>query len=597
MAPHIFVALTDVTKISCDAWIMSANHFHFKAFFHHFPHYFWLRYYYDKIKADPDHGMTNVPEASRMILKPYTNLIQEVVLPTEFKNAPLIFAVGVTAMTDHKDTDFISTLFTDALEMIINKIITNNIPKKNNRAKYLIAFPVIGTGMAGAATETGLIVDALLSTLLKIIKKYDDFDFVLCARDKPTYNVAQNIRLSRLHEFWEGSFIDKGSPLGPRYYKMDTIDRLAQLAVEGKLVIFIGAGVSIGAGMPSWNGLLEELATNNSIDIRSEHWKSLDYLSKAELIEKRLQLNNKGTLGGWIADRMDTPYFSIQHSLLAALRCKTVVTTNYDKCYENAFAALYDQTPENISIIPNNIASPSNYCLLKMHGCITKHEDIILTRQHYLRYMENKAALAGIVQASLLTSHMLFVGFSLDDENFHKIMDSVRKAKYGSECYATSLQLFKNKYVANIWHPDINAIQMRPQPKHTTGSDWSNAGRDVDIYLDLLATKASNFSCTYLLDYRFTGYLTNDEAKLKDAVEELMSAVSAQDCHESSVTPILNRMCDSYGYLAPKYYNMKVSYVVTNSPPQQPRPISENTKIASKKNKLLQRISKARRSK
>ena len=42
-------------------------------------------------------------------------------------------------------------------------------------------------------------------------------------------------------------------------------------------------------------------------------------------------------------------------------------------------------------------------------------------------YGANRAALGGILQALLLTKHMLFVGFSLTDENFHRLFDNVRR--------------------------------------------------------------------------------------------------------------------------------------------------------------------------
>ena len=58
-----------------------------------------------------------------------------------------------------------------------------------------------------------------------------------------------------------------------------------------------------------------------------------------------------------------------------------------------------------------------------VHGCISKPESIVLTRQDYLRYSDTNAALAGIVQSMLITSRMLFVGFSLADDNFYRIAD------------------------------------------------------------------------------------------------------------------------------------------------------------------------------
>jgi uncharacterized short protein YbdD (DUF466 family) len=68
--------------------------------------------------------------------------------------------------------------------------------------------------------------------------------------------------------------------------------------------------------------------------------------------------------------------------------------------------------------------------ILKMHGTVSHPEEIVLTKQDYIRYHERFAALAGIVQSTLLTRHLFSVGFSLDDDNFQRIFDSVRKARH-----------------------------------------------------------------------------------------------------------------------------------------------------------------------
>lgn len=67
--------------------------------------------------------------------------------------------------------------------------------------------------------------------------------------------------------------------------------------------------------------------------------------------------------------------------------------------------------------------------MLKLHGTVSHPQEIVLTKRDYIRYSDRFAALAGIVQSTLLTRHLLSIGFSLEDDNFHKIFDSVRKAK------------------------------------------------------------------------------------------------------------------------------------------------------------------------
>ena len=43
------------------------------------------------------------------------------------------------------------------------------------------------------------------------------------------------------------------------------------------------------------------------------------------------------------------------------------------------------------------------------------------------RYGDRKEALRGLVSSALITRHVLFIGFSLTDDNLHSIFDQVRK--------------------------------------------------------------------------------------------------------------------------------------------------------------------------
>src|SRR5207244_1581616 len=146
------------------------------------------------------------------------------------------------------------------------------------------------------------------------------FDLALVAHDGPAFAATQAAR-EQAGGGWSG--------LGAGLRKK--ADRLAELATRGELALFVGAGVSAGAGIPLWGEMLDRL---------------------------------RPEADAWV---------------------------------------------------------------LKMHGSVSHPEDIVLTREHQLAYEERHAALAGIVQTLLLTRHMLFVGFSLSDDTFHRIADDVRR--------------------------------------------------------------------------------------------------------------------------------------------------------------------------
>lgn len=312
--------------------------------------------------------------------------------------------------------------------------------------------------------------------------------------------------------FWSQYFIDPNDI----HIHVSQATELAEIAIKRKLVLFVGAGASLGSGMPLWGGLLNTLADDVHIDTSDFRWKSLDYLNKAELIEKRMSSKNIN-LGETIVNMMDSKIHSLQHSLLACLPVKEIVTTNYDQCIEFASKAIQD---EDVSVLPFNPNPKSSRWLLKMHGCISTPTQIVLTRRDYLRYMENNASLAGIVQALLFTSQMLFIGFSLQDDNFHKIADSIRKAVKGNGNHkiGITLQLFSNQYNEEMWGDELKFICMEDGKT----KDFPRAGRKLEIFLDLLLMKAISLDTFKILDPAFNSILSEDEEKLKRILLEFI---------------------------------------------------------------------------
>eukprot|EP00301_Raphidiophrys_heterophryoidea_P007460 c12888_g1_i4.p1 GENE.c12888_g1_i4~~c12888_g1_i4.p1 ORF type:complete len:770 (-),score=192.16 c12888_g1_i4:90-2399(-) len=199
--------------------------------------------------------------------------------------------------------------------------------------------------------------------------------------------------------------------------------RLAALAARGDLALFIGAGVSVGCGLPLWKDLLHNLAQDANMTPKEvAEVDTMNALDAAKIIEGRYQ--SREVMLQQLADQLRSEHYALTHSLLSCLPCRDVITTNYDTSFERASL---DTTIKRLAVIPYYPRHDCERWLLKMHGCVTSPSDIVLTREDYIRYSEKHQALAGIVQSLLITKHMLFIGFSLVDDNFHKIMDAVRR--------------------------------------------------------------------------------------------------------------------------------------------------------------------------
>ncbi|WP_217922220.1 SIR2 family NAD-dependent protein deacylase [Miltoncostaea oceani] len=374
------------------------------------------------------------------------------------------------------------------------------------RERHLVAVPVVGTGAGGGRAVKGDVIRLLLETLDTAAAR-NDIDVVLVTGDGRGFAAAQSARrqvVAAGGEPWSG--IDPVSA--------DTARELAADALAGRLVLFLGAGVGLGAGLPLWGELLDRLAARAGItsDERDEMRRRLTPTDRALIIERRLEEQGQ-RLGEAVAVELGRTRCSLTHQLLAGLPVREAATMNYDELFENAWRAAGRQP----AVLPYEPTADHDSWLLKMHGTVTEPKDIVLTRDDYLRYAERRAALAGIVQALLITRRMLFVGFSLADENFHRIAHDVRQA-LGSvaekSTFATTLLLKDEPLLEELWRGDVNCIAVTPD-----GSD-SDPARELEIFLDYLLFCSSSNS-GHLLDPSFEGVLTPAERALRHLLTEM----------------------------------------------------------------------------
>jgi hypothetical protein len=277
----------------------------------------------------------------------------------------------------------------------------------------------------------------------------------------------------------------------------------------------------MGAGLPSWTQLLEQLALEaglNAAELRA--YQDLGALDRAQFVGERLR--QRGGERG-VGDEVRALFarhrhHGLAHGLLAGLPVAETSTTTYDTLFEQASAGAGHP---HVSVLPYAPTRHGTRWLLKMHGCVEHPEDIVLTREDYLRYVERNAALAGIVQAMLLTKHMLFVGFSLEDDNFLRIVDAVRRAVRGwgspragrgeGNLLGCALMARGHPLLETLWSRDLPWVCPAGREASTP-----EGARAVELFLDLLAHHASSHG--HLLDGRFDDVLDTPERALRDAL-------------------------------------------------------------------------------
>ena len=255
-------------------------------------------------------------------------------------------------------------------------------------------------------------------------------DVALCTVDPSAFGAAQQARrlllgarsadrLGRLYRL--RAPVDLVTKASVDRYEAE-VDRLALLLLNGQTSLFLGAGVSINAGLPSWAALIDLLALE--LAISPEDRKSLARLNPLEAASLcAARAGSEAELKRLCARIVGSAKrHSLQHALLAGLPFKGCVTTNFDELFELAVRG----AGAEMAVLPTDVGRVTDRWCLKLHGTVSRPGSIVLTRADYASYSKEQAASQGVLQGLLLTQHVLFVGFSMRDENWCRIVETVR---------------------------------------------------------------------------------------------------------------------------------------------------------------------------
>ena len=418
--------------------------------------------------------------------------------------------------------------------------------KDNQEAKRIYPWPkprlavnVIGSGEGGGRQTKGDLLKGLVSQLEGLARE-SGVDIVLVAYGAKAYAAAQRARRQLLEgrwlqDSWSFSAISRAR-------LVDEAERIAVAALDSQLVLFIGAGVSAGAGLPTWSELLSEAAEESGIegDLLALLAKK-DPRDQAAILDRRLR-ETTSNFKVRIADKLSKrSRYSLQHGLLASLPSKEAVTTNFDTLFESAATT----GGRRLAVLPEHPQTTGGHWLLKLHGTVGNPSNLVITRSDYLDMPRQYGALMGLVQGLLLMRHMVFVGYSLKDEDFHELIHEVRAAR-GAHARSpqergTVLTLFHDELERELWADDLHVVPMVLEPRET--ASLGEAARQLDIFLDLVGYLATT-SAAFFLDATYRS-LSEDEADLRERLIEISEAT--RESKEGSVGYQVKRFLEDLG--------------------------------------------------
>jgi hypothetical protein len=530
MPGHVFILRGDIRLLACDAWLIPCDSRARPSRANFLPEAVGL----DQPWPEP------TPEFRDL----RTRVLRGRHWDADDRQAWLV-NVGYESRSGQDEEEFYRQSVGEALRAVLASLGAGHTPR-NRREVPLLALPLLGGGLGMPMVKLGRTLRTLLEITHDELRRAPGrVDVVLVTLGAKADAAAQHQRRQFAAAAW--------SELAQQ--DREQAEGLARQAEAGSLALFMGAGTGVGCGLPSWNQLLRELAEQAGVAGTLQ----------ASLLDQRRDVRDQAS---YIQERLGGPVHlqtrvvdligassrrhSLAHALLACLPVREAITTNYDRCFEAAWewaeaepvpqshGVLAGQRP---SIIPHAIRADARRWLLKLHGCVTRPDSIVLTRESYIRYNHQYAALEGILQATLLTRHMLFVGFSLRDDNFIRILDAVRRVVRPADAtashrpFGSALMMGKDDVTQGLYRGDLHWLALSEKDELAmNAADFQGPGRKLELFLDYLLCRTGAVS--YLLDDDFEAILDEREQRLRDALRPLLDLART----DASQTPVWRRV-------------------------------------------------------
>jgi hypothetical protein len=470
---HLFVIDGDLTRIACDAWLLPTDE------------RFSITTAWQHSLRPQDLGNASSPGSTSRLLKPSSVAGSSDGPVRQYahspKSGPQIFLGDI----GHRGPEGIHRAVEDFFRLARPGALKR---ASTEGRRPLLALNAIATGRGGMKEQSATALRTLITHAdLLLSKEFCDIDVVLVCWGPVAESAAQNIRRELMEKDLSR---DQRWQFERRFHSRihKEAAKLATLFRSGDVSVFMGAGVSAGAGMKDWNTLLEEVGKQTKPETTREELMSLrDNRDSAALLEKRLRSRNKN-LESVLRRKLRGSRFSLQHGILASLPCSEYITTNVDSLFE--LAAEQPESPR-LKLMPSEegIRSGDRW-LLKLHGSVDRPGTLVFTREHYIDSFKSNRALVGLVQSMLLTRHMLFVGYGLRDEDFHELVHEVNAARgrhKGRRAMGTVLALFDDRTRSDIWKQTVDILPMRGVDKRDgSPAEFQAAVRDLERFLDLV---------------------------------------------------------------------------------------------------------------
>lgn len=148
-----------------------------------------------------------------------------------------------------------------------------------------------------------------------------------------------------------------------------------------------------------------------------------DYLYSTDFSESiYLKYQIKVLLNELLESSVLAEEYSREIELLKQLNPHAIVTTNYDQLLETIFPNF--KVVIGQQVIKNRKALNIGH-ILKIHGCVSQPEEIIISKDDYEKFKDNRKYISAKLLTYFMEHPIIFIGYSISDENIQKLLSDI----------------------------------------------------------------------------------------------------------------------------------------------------------------------------
>jgi hypothetical protein len=262
---------------------------------------------------------------------------------------------------------------------------------------------------------------------------------------------------ARLRAFKSAPFLFVGAGVGRRYLGTDNwVELLRRLAAHTDKPYAYYASKA-GNDYPS---IASEIAA-----VFHEIWWSDEQFEDSRAAHGETLTDRQGPLKvevaaytrGAMADVAKEGPKAEELALLAQAVIDGVITTNYDELMESIFKDFKTYIGESDLLFADSQGVGEIY---KIHGCATRPDSLVLTKEDYDRFNERNPYLAAKLLAIFVEHPVIFLGYSLNDPDVTAILVSIAKVLTTENLRRLADRLFFVDWDPDVQEPTVTATQM-----------------------------------------------------------------------------------------------------------------------------------------